>query len=185
MQTAPFLLTSAVILLTPGPTNTILAASGAAMGLRHARLLPLAEALGYALAIAFFLAIADLLTNVPQALPMLKGVAAVWLVVSARNLWSLPVVPDMPEQTSAFRRVFLTTLLNPKAMLVGTISIPALMPDAPATGLVAFISLSTIAGFAWTSLGTALPPGLRRHSYKVAAMIVAGFALAAAVSATQ
>lgn len=185
MQAATFLLTSAVILLTPGPTNTILAASGAAMGLRHARLLPLAEASGYALAIAFFLAIAERLADIPQALPMLKGVAAVWLVVSARKLWSLPVVPDMPEQSGAFRRVLLTTLLNPKAMLVGAISIPSLMPDAPTIGLLAFISLSTVAGFAWTSLGAALPQRLRRHSYKVAAMIVAGFALAAAVSATQ
>ena len=55
MQITTFLLTSAAILLTPGPTNTILAASGAAMGLRQAKLLPLAEALGYALAIGFFL----------------------------------------------------------------------------------------------------------------------------------
>lgn len=185
MQVATFLLTSAAILLTPGPTNTILAASGAAMGLRHARLLPLAEALGYALAIAFFLAVAELLTGVPQALPVLKGVAAVWLVASAYKLWSLPVVPDMPEQASAFGRVLLTTLLNPKAMLVGTISIPSLMPEELLVGLLSFIGLSTIAGFAWASLGAALPPRLRRHSYKVAAMIVAGFALAAAVSATQ
>ena len=43
LQITTFLLTSAAILLTPGPTNTILAASGAAMGLRQARLLPLAE----------------------------------------------------------------------------------------------------------------------------------------------
>ncbi len=185
MQAVTFLLTSAAILLTPGPTNTILAASGAAMGMRHARLLPLAEAMGYALAIALFLSVAELLAGVPHALPVLKGVAAVWLVASAHKLWFLPVVPDMPEPAGAFRRVLLTTLLNPKAMLVGTISIPSLMPEAPVVGLLAFVCLSTIAGLVWTSLGASLPLRLRPHSYKVAATIVAGFALAAAVSATQ
>ena len=185
MQLTTFLLTSAAILLTPGPTNTILAASGAAMGLRQARLLPLAEALGYAFAIGFFLSLANLLADVPQALPLMKAVAAIWLLLSARKLWSLPVVPEMLARSGAFARVLVTTLLNPKAMLVGTLSIPSLLPGQPALGLLAFVALSVAAGFGWTLLGASLPVSLRRHSYRMAAMIVCGFAVAAAVSAAQ
>ena len=185
MQITTFLLTSAAILLTPGPTNTILAASGAAMGLRQAKLLPLAEALGYALAIGFFLSLARVLADVPQALPVVKAVAAIWLLLSARKLWSLPVVPDLPAHSGAFARVLVTTLLNPKAMLVGTFSIPSLLPGQPALGLIAFVALSIAAGFGWTVLGANLPARLRRHSYRMAAMIVCGFAVAAAVSAAQ
>ncbi len=44
-----FIAASAAILLTPGPTNTLLAAGGATLPLRKAFLLPLAEALGYEL----------------------------------------------------------------------------------------------------------------------------------------
>ena len=185
MQITTFLLTSAAILLTPGPTNTILAASGAAMGLRQAKLLPLAEALGYALAIGFFLSVASLLRDVPQALPAMKAMAAVWLLVSARKLWSLSVVPEIPARSGAFARVLVTTLLNPKAMLVGTISIPSMLPDVPALGLLSFVALSALAGLGWTVLGASLPARLRRHSYRMAAMIVCGFAVAAAVSAAQ
>lgn len=185
MQITTFLLTSAAILLTPGPTNTILAASGAAMGLRQARLLPLAEALGYALAIGFFLGLASVLADVPQALPVMKAIAAAWLLASACKLWSLPVVPELPARSGAFVRVLVTTLLNPKAMLVGTLSIPTLLPDRPTLGLLSFIALSAAAGFGWTMLGASLPVSLRRHSYRMAAMIVCGFAIAAAVSAAQ
>jgi threonine/homoserine/homoserine lactone efflux protein len=185
LQITTFLLTSFAILLTPGPTNTILAASGAAMGLREARRLPLAEALGYALAIGFFLSLAQVLADVPQALPLMKAIAAVWLLLSARKLWSLPVVPELPARTGAFGRVLVTTLLNPKAMLVGTLSIPSLLPGQPLLGLLAFVALSIAAGFGWTLLGTSLPARLRRHSYRMAAMIVCGFAVATAVSAAQ
>ena len=48
----------------------------------------------------------------------------------------------------------LITLLNPKAMLVGTFSIPSLLPGQPALGLIAFVMLSIAAGFG-SNLGLA------------------------------
>lgn len=51
MVTLSFVLSSIFILLTPGPTNTVLATCGASLGLRKAALMPLAEALGYVLAL--------------------------------------------------------------------------------------------------------------------------------------
>lgn len=181
----PYLLACLAILLTPGPTNTLLAAAGAVLGWRRALWLPVAEALGYALAISGFIAAGGLLAGVPMALPALKVAAALWLVATAVKLWSQPVVPDEGGPGEAFGRVLVTTLLNPKAMLVGTIMVPDMMPGAPMAALTGFVALSLLAGTGWVLLGAALPAGFRRYSYKGAAMIVTGFALAAMVSAWQ
>ena len=59
MVTPAFVATSLVILLTPGPTNTVLATCGAAMGFRRGIIMPLAEAIGYVIAISFFVVFAD------------------------------------------------------------------------------------------------------------------------------
>ena len=185
MSLASFALASLLVLVTPGPTNTILAASGAALGLRRAALLPAAEAIGYAVAISAFLMAAEILAGVPAAMSIVKGIAALWLFFSAVRLWSRPVVPDMPAQGSAFMTVLLTTMLNPKALLVGTILIPGMLPDRPAIGIAAFMTLSILAGLGWTALGALLPPAARRYSYKGAALVIAGFGIAAAVSAVS
>ena len=180
-----YLLACLLILITPGPTNTLLAAAGAAMGWRQALLLPIAEALGYAVAIGLFVAATGLLAGVPLAMPVLKVVAAIWLMITAASLWSQPVVPEATGRAGAFGRVLMTTLLNPKAMLVGTILVPGMMPHAVVPAVAAFAVLSLLAGAGWVLLGAMLPAGLRRYSYKGAAMIVSGFALAAMVSAWQ
>lgn len=185
MSFLPFVAASLAVLLTPGPTNTILAASGAAMGLRNALHLPLAEALGYAVAVSLFLALQDQVRDVPAALAVMKAVAAAWLLVSAVRLWSQPVVPGIDARQGAFWRVLATTMLNPKAMLVGTIVIPGLMAESPAGGVAGFVLLSTLAGIGWTALGAALPVSLRRYSYRAAALIVGSFSVAAAISAVH
>lgn len=178
----PFVIASLAVLLTPGPTNTILAASGAAMGLRKSLYLPVAEALGYAIAISLFLSLEDLLRDVPAALPIMKAIAAAWLLWCAVRLWSQPVAMASQARRGAFWRVLSTTMLNPKAMLVGTVIIPGLLPDARLVGLLCFIVLSTLAGFGWTALGSAVPVALRKHAYRAAAVIVAAFSVAAAAS---
>src|SRR5690606_22818711 len=81
-------------------------------------------------------------------MPALKTAAAVWLLVSAARLWRQPVQVDAAAHLTALRRVFVTTILNPKAMLVGTILIPELMRERQALGLATFIALSSLAGAA-------------------------------------
>lgn len=178
-----FVLTSMVILLTPGPTNTVLAASGAAFGLSRARLLPLAEAAGYALAISFFVSFAAMVKDLWWALPALKIVAACWLAYSAVRLWTTSPDTVGAARGSAFARVFLTTLVNPKAMIVGTMMIPQSSPEEMASRIAIFIALSSLAGLGWVALGAALPGGVRRHSYKGAAFVLGGFSLYALTSA--
>ncbi|QRM54437.1 threonine transporter [Sinorhizobium sp. BG8] len=183
MVTVSFLLTSSIILLTPGPTNTILAASGAALGFRRALFLPLAEALGYAIAISFFVALTSLTGGLPWALPIMKAIASLWLILSAVRLWTEKVDMTAAPARGAFFRVLFTTLLNPKAMLVGTMLIPPSEAGGTAGWVGAFVTLSVIAGMGWVMLGSLLPRGVRRHAYKGAAVVLGGFSMVAAASA--
>ena len=148
------------------------------MGWRSSRLLPAAEAAGYALAVSFYLVLAHVFAEVHAALPILKGVAAAWLLFSAWKLWKQPVV----AQAAAFRRVLVTTLLNPKAMLVGTILIPNMVTERPIAALACFLTLSLAAGSGWTALGAAMPSTGRPHAYKGAALVLSAFAIVAAGS---
>lgn len=185
MSLAAFAAASLVILITPGPTNTLLAASGAAFGLARGLLLPLAEALGYALAIGGFLLATAYLSEVHLMMPALKAVAACWLLISAVQLWRQPVRIEPAAAATAFRRVFVTTLLNPKAMLVGTIVIPALMKEKPAGALVCFLALAVAAGFAWLAMGSMLPVPARPYAYKAAALVLGAFSFVAASGSLQ
>jgi threonine/homoserine/homoserine lactone efflux protein len=183
MTLTSFIIVSSAVLMTPGPTNTILAAFGAVMGVRRAILLPFAEALGYVTAVSLFVACAEMIQRLPAALPILKALAAVWLLYSAALLWIRPAVSKPLETEGMFWRVFMTTVLNPKAMLVGTVLIPALMQEGKVQAVAIFFILSILAGACWTIVGASMPTRLRRHSYKGAALVLAGFSLAAALSA--
>ena len=178
-----FLLTCALILLTPGPTNTVLAASGAANGWLASRLLPLAEAAGYALAVSVFAYVATLVNGLWWALPAMKVIASAWLAFCAVRLWTASPVMQGSLGPNASWRVFLTTVLNPKAMIVGTMLIPQSSAEEAALWVASFVLLSILAGFGWVAVGAALPRSIRRHSYKGAAFILGGFSLAAITSA--
>jgi len=176
-----FVLSATLLLLTPGPTNTLLAGCGASFGGRRAALLPLAEALGYILAVSFFVAFADAVRGNVTAFAAIRVLAAAWLLYSAVRLWSAPFRADAQSVRDTFVRVFLTTLVNPKAMLVGTVLIPAGAVAIPAW-VATYAILSTAAGFGWVVFGACLPLGLRRHAYRAASVVLGGFSLAAVAS---
>ncbi len=178
-----FIAASAAILLTPGPTNTLLAAGGATLPLRKGLLLPFAEALGYSIAVSLFFLMAQGLQGRPEAFVVVKLAAAGWLIYSAIKLWRTRLDAGAPAPRFAFGRVFLTTLVNPKALLVGVVFIPQQpFPNALAW-IGTYAGLSIGAGIGWVLLGTLLPKRLRRHSYKGAALVLTGFSLAAVASA--
>lgn len=182
MVTLSFIATSILVLFTPGPTNTVLAAGGATMGLRRAATLPVAEALGYIIAISFFVIFAELMRDDHAVLAVVRLAAAAWLIYSAYRLWQTPFVPDATARDFPFRRVLLTTIVNPKAMLVGTIMIPAGTGAAAPAWIATYAALSTLAGLGWVTLGALLPLGIRRHAYKFAAVVLSGFSLVAIAS---
>lgn len=182
MVTLSFVATSLLVLATPGPTNTVLAASGAAMGFRRAVSLPLAEAIGYVIAISFFVVFAEVLKGDAAALALVRLSAACWLIYSAWRLWGTPFAADPAIADSAFARVMLTTIVNPKAMLVGSVLIPLGTGMAAPAWIGLFAALSTFAGLGWILLGSLMPHGVRRHAYKLAAVVLGGFSIVAIAS---
>lgn len=113
------------LLLAPGPTNTLMGIAGARSGLGAAvRLLP-AELAGYLTMILPLTWLgAELLTRYPSASTTLKVVAAAWVMFLAVKLWRMPGEAGQGNGVTA-RRVYLTTVLNPKALIFGLVLLPA------------------------------------------------------------
>lgn len=133
-----FLIAAIAVLLTPGPTNTLLALAGAKGGVASIiRLLP-ASLLGYACGLVPVVAVGHaLFATWPLLATVLKVAAALWVLVLAARLWQAPTERQTGSAVQ-FCDVFVTTLLNPKVLLFGLVLLPP--TDAPeftasATGL--------------------------------------------------
>jgi threonine/homoserine/homoserine lactone efflux protein len=153
-----FTLAVLVLLVTPGPTNTLLAASGAIAGVtRSLRLIP-AELGGYLVAIVTLLfLVGPEIQDHALAIAALKILAGLWLCGSAVRLWrnargsvSTTRTPVEPG------RVFVTTLLNPKALIFAFAIIPPRSPVAAGPWLLGFSVLVALVGAFWIFLGRSL-----------------------------
>ncbi|MDQ0455416.1 hypothetical protein [Rhizobium paknamense] len=125
MPLSTFLFAVLALLLAPGPTNTLMGVAGARFGLtRVLRLLP-AEISGYLTTIIPLLLIGQ---HLPQHWPgfaaTLKLAAAVWVLILALKLWHMPVTGEDHGHISA-GRVYVTTMLNPKALVFALVLLPA------------------------------------------------------------
>lgn len=177
------------LLATPGPTNTLLAVAGADRGVvRALRLIP-AEAMGYSLAvIPMMIAGEALLGELPGLRAALTALAALWVLWLAVTLWRDPGVAQAGEVTP--KRVFVTTLANPKALVFGLVLLPA--SGDVAVAFAVFLSLIVVVAFAWATLGASLahysPMGqsrTRRMLRKGAAFWLAALSLGLAVNAVS
>ena len=81
-----------VLLLTPGPTNTLMALAGAERGVRAAAGVIPAE-LGAYLCVVVPLAVAGagLMSAVPGLLPLVTAAAAAWVLWLAIRMWRCPM----------------------------------------------------------------------------------------------
>jgi threonine/homoserine/homoserine lactone efflux protein len=174
-----FILGSLSLLATPGPTNTLLAASGAVTGFRRSAVLLVGELAGYLLAIGVLRAVVG---PVVAALPAfgiaLRLAVCVYLVHLALTFWGRSAAPLDTARPVTLARVFVTTLLNPKAVIFAF----TLLPFTPAMSLaqmapwLAALSLLIVAvGGSWIALGASLKEGSRGDAgqlvtYKVAAV---------------
>jgi threonine/homoserine/homoserine lactone efflux protein len=157
-MTDPLLFVLAVVslLATPGPTNTLLATAGAARGVWWAAPLVLAELAGYLTAMAVLrLAIGPLVATTPAFAATLKGLVAVYLVVLAIRLWRLGPFAGTARTPVGAATVFLTTCLNPKA-LVFTFAILPFGTPASALYLAGFAVMVMQAGLFWVVIGDRL-----------------------------
>lgn len=172
------------LLLTPGPTNTLIFLAGSEAGWRHlARLIP-AELAAY-LAVILPLALLSQALAAPMtaARPVVAVLAGLWVLSLAIRLWR----PDPAQAGSASvtaARVAVTTALNPKGLIMGVVLLPAAGATPQAFALLAACILGVAllwggAGVFLTLSGQAAPRiGLLRRAAAVWLMGLSVFLVA-------
>jgi threonine/homoserine/homoserine lactone efflux protein len=159
-----FLLSTAIILLTPGPTNTLLAAAGLGQGAKRASSLIAFELAGYLIAISGW---GTLLASLEQYYPWLSVVMRVacgcYLLYVAVTIWiSTEKVLKSVPRTIGPATVLVTTLLNPKELLFATTIFPPHAFDNMQVYLTAaalFACMVVPIGSAWVVLGAVIGSG--------------------------
>jgi threonine/homoserine/homoserine lactone efflux protein len=154
----------AVVLLTPGPTNTLLAAAGLRQGVRPSLPLIAAELAGYLVSISVW---GRFLAQAAHALPWLPSVlrvaAGVYIAYLAVDMWRAAVaLPDSAQRSIGMRTLFVATLLNPKGLLfAGTIFPVVAFAQFPAylTAMLIFACLLVPIALVWIAFGAALGSG--------------------------
>jgi len=150
-----FIAAAFLLLLTPGPTNSLVAAGGALDGWRRAWPLLVAELLGYACGIAVLeLLVAPFAEAFHPVRFMLQAACALYLAVAAWQIWKSALTQ---ARAVTFRRVFLATLSNPKAAVFVFVILPPRSIGFVALlfpYLTALMALIAIAGSAWMMLGS-------------------------------
>lgn len=161
MVTIFFVSVIATILLTPGPTNTLLASSGIQAGIKKSiRLVP-SEVFGYLISITLW---GILLQSVSQYLPwlpsVLKLLSASYIIFLALKLWKTSTQKvSLDQSTITAKALFCATLLNPKALLFASTVFPQTAWSNLSIYLVhmsVFLLLITPIAFLWIVFGSAL-----------------------------
>lgn len=182
-----------IVLITPGPTNTLLAAAGLRQGVRRSLPLIAAELTGYLLSISlwgrFLAQAAHALPWLPPTLRIASGVYIAYLAVA---MWRAAVaLPLSTERATGMRALFVATLLNPKALLFGSTIFPAIAfvhLSVYALSMLMFACLLAPIALVWVAFGAALGSGSlgRLNPVKVqrgASIVLGVFSLSLAWSA--
>jgi threonine/homoserine/homoserine lactone efflux protein len=162
LSLSAFALAVLLLLLTPGPTNTLLAVAGASRGLKSSLPLVGAELAGYLTTISTLVFVAaPLLAGQPTATLVVKLASTVWVLLLAIRLWSHPPTAANPGAVNALG-VFATTVLNPKGLIIGLALIPPAIVGSPG-GLAAplpflgvFSMLVVFVALSWLTFGAAV-----------------------------
>lgn len=188
MSLSAFILAVLLLLLTPGPTNTLLAVSAAARGFKASLPLIGAELCGYLTTILplVFLA-APLLADQPVAALVIKLASTIWVLMLAARLWTSPPSASEPGAVT-LATVYCTTVLNPKALIIGLALIPAASFASPATlaqpvpYLVALALSVILVATCWLSAGAAILRRVATTNPLLFGRIAASFLVVFAIS---
>jgi threonine/homoserine/homoserine lactone efflux protein len=147
-----------LVLMMPGPTNTLLLSSGLKVGIRRTLPLVAAEAFGYITAISlwgFFLL--SFTTDAPWLLDAVKLLCAVYILWLATKMWTQSqLLDDRDTGPVSIREIFVVTLMNPKALIFsGTLFPLEAFKSAEyfAAAVIAFLIVLGPIGIAWSCLG--------------------------------
>ena len=162
-----FVAASLALLATPGPTNTLLATSGAAAGVKRSLKLIPAELSGYAISIATLsLLILPLANASPMVSVALRLACGGYLVWSAIHLWREGADTFSSSEPVSARRVFVTTLLNPKGIVFALVIVPHLGERrfAEAAPYLAGLAMLMVGvAISWVSAGALVGAGARNR----------------------
>ncbi|WP_250438708.1 LysE family transporter [Caballeronia sp. AZ1_KS37] len=155
-----FVLGSIALLLTPGPTNTLLAAGGLRCGIRRSAILPFSELLGYLTSISAW---GLLIENLPNSLSWIsfsvRCVSSGYIALLAIRMWRTAGLISVAQRDFGFSTIFFATLSNPKAMLFAGTIFPrdAFLDLAVYTKSMSIFAIILVPiGIGWISLGAML-----------------------------
>ncbi|MDB5776759.1 MAG: lysine transporter LysE [Herbaspirillum sp.] len=147
-----------LVLMLPGPTNTLLLSSGLKVGIRRTLPLVAAEALGYVTAISlwgFFLL--SFATSAPWFLDVVKLLCSVYILWLAVKMWTQSrMLDDRNAGPVSIREIFAVTVMNPKALLFASTLFPLeafKSAEYFACAVIAFLMILAPISIAWSSLG--------------------------------
>lgn len=163
MISLAFLTGLVALLAAPGPTNALLLAAGAACGLRAGLRLAGVAVAAYLLAVPLLGGVFGAYLAAHPAIGVaIRILAAAYLLFAAYRLWCCNGIAA-PRRLIGARAVFLTTLINPKGLIVAFV----LMPTGwQADTGVAFVHLAAVAAIVflvslgWSGVGAWLRAGL-------------------------
>lgn len=177
-----FILTVLTILGMPGPTNTLLATSGAATGWRRSWPLVLAEVGGYLTTVMLLgFVLGPVLAGSPIVSMVLRFAVGIYLFMLAWKLWGRGGADQVQAKTISFQQLFVATLLNPKAVIFALAVIPFDKPHVWIY-LLGFVAMVAVAGTCWLIVGdgagrVARAGGKAQWVQRIGAAVVSIFAL--------
>ena len=182
-----FLLVIATILLTPGPTNTLLASSGISQGLRRSAPLLSFECLGYVCATSIWgLVLNTTMHDYPFVINIIKVVSGLYIGKLGLRIWYQARRDPLQELLVSVRplELFIATLLNPKAVIFAMALFPVqtwLSVSNYAGVMGRFVLLVASIGGLWIVFGSLLMGGRVRWLQpqvfqRLAALTLWGFA---------
>jgi threonine/homoserine/homoserine lactone efflux protein len=153
MTVPEFVLVILLLLCTPGPTNTLMALGGHARGWAEALPLIIGELGGY---LTVILPVATLAAPFfeawPQAALWAKLAAGAWVLYLSYRLWTAGKGNGAQAEISV-RQVFVTTMLNPKALIIALVIMPHAGFVALLPWLALFALLVLFAANGWIAFG--------------------------------
>lgn len=124
MTSTEFALAILLLLCTPGPTNTLMALGGYARGWLKALPLIAGEIGGYLLVIVPVATLAaPFFDAYPQVSVWAKLTAGVWVFYLGYRLWMSEKQAKEAVEISV-RQILVTTVLNPKALIIALVIMP-------------------------------------------------------------
>jgi threonine/homoserine/homoserine lactone efflux protein len=190
-----FCLAVMAVLATPGPTNALLCTSAGLVGGIRSVPLILPELAGYGIAIALMRLVGGpLIAAVPSFGLVLRLALVGYLLLLSWRLWQTnPALLNKDRRVITLGQVFLTTLLNPKALVFAFVLFPPADAGISMAPYALVFALTVVCvAIGWMAFGAVigrlggnsldrLLPRLAAVALTVIACVVAGSTLAARI----